>query len=191
MDLLLVRHGLPERSALSADPPLSGEGLDQARRLARWLAAERVDAVFSSPMRRAAQTAEPFAALAGHEVQIRDGIAEFDRDSGAYTPLEDLKREDYAAWKAFVEGGHGQDIAAFQAEVVQALEAVVAAHPGQAVAVFCHGGVINAWTAHVLGMGPRLFFEPGYASLHRYRCARGGQRNLVSLNETAHLRAAP
>jgi probable phosphoglycerate mutase len=49
--------------------------------------------------------------------------------------------------------------------------------------------VINVWTAHVLGMPARLFFEPAYASLHRYLCARSGQRNLVSLNEVAHLKA--
>jgi probable phosphoglycerate mutase len=45
--------------------------------------------------------------------------------------------------------------------------------------------VINVWAAHVLGMPARLFFEPGYASLHRFLCARGGQRNLLALNERA------
>ncbi len=69
------------------------------------------------------------------------------------------------------------------------LEEIVEAHPGQRVAVFCHGGVINVWTAHVLGMAPRLFFEPGYTSVHRYLCARSGQRNLVALNERFHLTA--
>ena len=68
------------------------------------------------------------------------------------------------------------------------LERLIAAHPSKNIAVFCHGGVINVWTAHILGMEPRLFFEPAYTSIHRYRCARGGQRNLVSLNEVAHLR---
>jgi probable phosphoglycerate mutase len=48
--------------------------------------------------------------------------------------------------------------------------------------------VINVWTAHILGMQPRLFFEPAYASVHRYLCARSGQRNLVSLNDVGHLR---
>ena len=54
--------------------------------------------------------------------------------------------------------------------------------------MFCHGGVINVWTAHVLSMTPRLFFEPDYTSIHRFMCARSGQRNVVSLNERAHLR---
>jgi probable phosphoglycerate mutase len=56
------------------------------------------------------------------------------------------------------------------------------------VAVFCHGGVINMWTAHVLGMAPRVFFEADYTSINRFVCARQGQRSVVSLNERAHLR---
>ena len=85
-------------------------------------------------------------------------------------------------------GGQGADVAQFQKTVVTALEDIVVRHPSKNVAVFCHGGVINVWTAHVLGMTPRLFFEPGYTSVHRYLCARSGERNLVSLNDLAHLR---
>ncbi|WP_293907201.1 histidine phosphatase family protein [Phenylobacterium sp.] len=190
MELILVRHGLPERRDDTADPPLSAEGHDQARRVAAWLAEEAVDAVYASTMQRAKQTAEPFAAQAGHRVTCHDGICEFDRDAGAYVPMEVLKREDYAAWLRMGTGEHKVDIASFQATVVETLEALVQAHPGQRVVVFCHGGVINVWTAHVLGMAPRLFFEPDYTSVHRYMCARSGQRNVVSLNERAHLRAA-
>jgi probable phosphoglycerate mutase len=188
MELLLVRHGLPERSDHSSDPPLSPVGWDQARRVARWLGRERIGAVVSSPMKRAMQTAEPFAAEAGHAVAAEPGIVEFGRDSRVYIPMEELKRDDYAAWTRFVSRSRGEQIAAFHATVVEALECVVARHPGQSVAVFCHGGVINVWTAYVLGMAPRLFFEPDYTSVHRYLCASTGQRNLVSLNERAHLR---
>jgi probable phosphoglycerate mutase len=188
MELILIRHGLPERSADTADPPLSEVGHEQARRVGAALAAERIDAVFASTMRRAVQTAEPFAAIGGHEIVTHDGVVEFDRDSGSYTPLEVLKQEDYEAWKAFVQGGGDAGMAGFQKTVVEALEAVIEAHRGRTVAVFCHGGVINVWTAHVLGMAPRLFFEPRYASVHRYLCAGTGERNLVCLNDTAHLR---
>ena len=71
--------------------------------------------------------------------------------------------------------------------MVHALENIIAEHPRKNVAVFCHGGVINVWTAHVLAMPPRLFFEPAYASIHRYLCARSGERNLVGLNTVDHL----
>jgi probable phosphoglycerate mutase len=57
MELILIRHGLPDRSEESADPPLSLEGLEQAQSVARWLAPEQVHAVFASTMRRAVQTA--------------------------------------------------------------------------------------------------------------------------------------
>ena len=188
MELILVRHGLPERSGETSDPPLSDEGHDQAAAVARWLAAERVDAIWSSPMKRAIQTAEPFARHTGHTLRHHEGIAEFDRHSGEYVPMEQLKAENYEAWKAFVDGGLDVDMAGFQAEVVAALEQLIAEHAGQRIAVFCHGGVINVWAAHVLGTPPRLFFEPAYTSIHRFMCARSGQRNVLSLNETAHLR---
>jgi len=189
MELLLIRHGLPVRSDASADPPLSPEGEAQALAVASRLTGEPIDAVFASTMRRAVQTAEPFATAAGHALKLHEGVVEYDRGAGTYVPMEVLKREDYPRWKAFVDGGYGVDIEAFQKTVVAALEEIIASHPGKNVAVFCHGGVINVWTAHILGMAPRLFFEPAYASFHRYLCARSGQRNLVSLNDVAHLKA--
>jgi probable phosphoglycerate mutase len=189
MELILIRHGRPERSAESSDPPLDASGQDQARRVGSALARERIDAVVSSTMRRAVQTAQPYAASAGLAIEQHGDLVEWDRDAGSYTPMEVLKRENYPAWQAFVERGQdaGQ-LALFQQTVVAALEGIIAGRPGRRVAVFCHGGVINVWTAHILEMRPRLFFEPHYASIHRYLCASTGQRNLVSLNDTAHLR---
>ena len=190
MELILIRHGLPVRSRETSDPPLSDEGHEQARRVAAWLSRERIDVVASSTMRRAVQTAEPFAALAGRDIETHDGVVEFDRNAGSYVPMEELKRDNYEGWKRFVARGRDPgSIAAFQKTVVETLEGIIAANRGRRVAVFCHGGVINVWTAHVLEMTPRLFFEPQYASVHRYLCAGTGQRNLFSLNETAHLRA--
>jgi probable phosphoglycerate mutase len=188
MDLIVIRHGLPHRDETTSDPPLTDTGHEQARRAAAWIADERIDAVYSSPMKRAVETAEAFTALTGQEIQLDEGIVEFDRGTGQYVPMEELKRTDYEAWLRFVHGGYNMDIHAFQHAVVTSMEAIVAANKGKRVAVFCHGGVINVWTAHVLGMEARLFFEPVYTSLHRYLCASSGQRNIVSLNETAHLR---
>ena len=193
MELILVRHALPERqqvSSGSADPPLSSLGLQQAAKAAQWLAAQKLDTVYSSPMLRAKQTAQAYTALSGHALQFHEGIAEFDRHTSSYIPMEELKRTDYPAWKAFVEGRYNEevDILAFQDTVVRALESIIARHQGERVVVFCHGGVINVWAAHVLQMLPRLFFEPQYTSIHRFLCARTGERNVVSLNETAHLR---
>jgi probable phosphoglycerate mutase len=194
MELILVRHALPERQHVAtgtADPALSAAGHDQAAKVAHWLSAETIDTVFSSPMLRAKQTAQAYVDLSGHPIQFHAGLVEFDRHTSSYIPMEELKRTDYAAWKAFVDGRYNAevDILAFQDAVVRALEFIIARHQSERVAVFCHGGVINVWAAHVLKMVPRLFFEPYYTSIHRFLCARSGERNVVSLNETAHLRS--
>jgi probable phosphoglycerate mutase len=188
MELILIRHGRPERSHATSDPVLSPLGHEQAVRVARWLKDEPVNAVWSSTMRRAVQTAEPFAAAAGHTIREHAGIVEFDQASAMYIPTEELKRENFALWQQMATGAHGVDMKAFQARVVAGMEEIVAAHPGHRVAVFCHGGVINMWATHVLGMEPRIFFEADYTSINRFVCARSGERSMASLNERAHLR---
>ena len=82
----------------------------------------------------------------------------------------------------------GVDVALFRRTVAAALERIVAVHAGGRVAVVCHGGVVNAWAAHVLGLEPTLFFQPAYTSVSRFLAASTGERSLLSLNETAHLR---
>jgi probable phosphoglycerate mutase len=193
MDLIIVRHGLPETVVREdggpADAPLSDTGHDQARRVAEWLRRERIDAVYSSPLRRARQTAGPLAELLGHEIQVHEGVAEYDRDSAAYVPLEDLKRDNYEEWsRRMKEKAFADDPEAFRNEVVEAMEEIIGANRGRRVAVFCHGGVINAWGSHVMGTRHVFFFDPTYTSVNRFMAASTGERSVISLNETAHLR---
>jgi len=54
--------------------------------------------------------------------------------------------------------------------------------------VVCHGGVINAWVSHLIGLERVFLFEPGYTSVSRFFAASSGHRTLASLNEAAHLR---
>ncbi len=194
MELILIRHGLPVReeneTGAPADPPLSEEGRVQAEAVALWLAAERVDALYASPLRRARETAEPLARAAGLRVDIEPGVIELDHESERYIPLEELKQEDPEAWRAMLtaEGYGGVDLPAFRRRVVASLEAMVERHPGSRIAVACHGGVVNAWASHLLGLAEPLFFEPAYTSVSRFLAASSGERSIRSLNETGHLR---
>ena len=197
MELLLIRHGLPLRvvnqDGTPADPPLSEIGSDQARRVARWLGDSEVHRIYASPLVRARETAAPLAEGLGLEVEIEPGIAEFDAESELYIPMEELKRTDYARWREFVSGGYAPELEflAFHDVVVKSIECIIDANSGRRVAVFCHGGVINCWAAHVLGMSPRLFVDVTYTSVNRFMAASSGERSLVSLNETAHLGDVP
>ena len=194
MELLLVRHGEPERIVEAdgpADPPLQPRGREQAERLAAWLVPERLDAVWSSPLRRALETAEPVARAHGIEVVVDDELAEFDREATSYIPYEELKATRDERFLAMVEGrldDYTVDPATFQAGVVAAVERIIETNPGRVVAVVCHGGVINAYIGHVLGISRILWFLPGYTSISRVIAARTGERSVATLNEGGHLR---
>ncbi len=194
MHLLLIRHALPvrvESASGPADPELAPLGWEQAGRLAAWLLAEPVDAVCSSPLRRAVQTAEPLAEATRHPVQIVDGLSEWDRDSSSYVPIEELRAANDPMWKSLAAGAlHelGVDGPSFQARVVAAVDGIAARHPDQVVAVVCHGGVLNAYLSAVLGLDRVLFFPPDYTCINRVQVGRSGRRLLRTLNETPHLR---
>ena len=194
MELILIRHGLPlrvEREAgCPADPPLSEKGQAQAAAVGAWLAEEKIDKIYSSPLRRAHETAQPLAERIGASIELEPRVAEFDRDSETYVPLEELKLLDYERWLQFMKQGYpdGLDLEQFRQDVVESLGEIASAHAGQCVAVFCHGGVINTLAADFIGLGLKLFFNPFYTSISRFLISAGGVRSVRSLNECAHLR---
>jgi probable phosphoglycerate mutase len=193
MQLLLIRHALPVRiedAEGPADPELSEIGRQQAERLAEWLVGETVDAVWSSPLRRARETAAPLAARLGLEVVIDEDLAEFDREADFYIPMEELKAEGDPRWQQMVDGTWSTEVEAqaFEVGVAAAMERVIAANPGRNVAVVCHGGVINAYLADVLGLADPMFFYPAYTGISRVMAARSGERSIATVNEAGHLR---
>jgi probable phosphoglycerate mutase len=56
--------------------------------------------------------------------------------------------------------------------------------------VVCHGGVINCYLSHVIGLEHEAlgFFYPNYTSIHRVAASSRGHRSVVTINETSHLR---
>jgi len=196
VQLLLIRHALPVRLELvegPADPELAEVGIGQAERLAAWLAVESIDALYTSPLARAVQTGAPVAQLTGLEPTVVDGLAEWDRDSSAYIPIEELQAANDPVWQLLASGNHddlaelGIDPAAFRERVVSTIDGLAAAHRGERIAVVCHGGVINTYIATVLGLDRMLFFSPDYTSISRIMIG-AGVRSIGTLNETPHLR---
>jgi len=193
MELILIRHGLPEKvinqDGTPADPPLSEEGLKQAELVADWLEHEQIDRLYSSPMRRAVQTAEPLAKSKGLEIELREGVAEYDRNADLYIPVEQMKELDYDRWKKLMTGEIvDANFPEFAQAVVSALEAIVDENRGKRVAVACHGGVVNVWTSHVIGFEAKMFFNPNYTSINRFMAASSGEKSVISLNEHHHLK---
>lgn len=189
-ELLLIRHGLPLAGVF--DPRLSPEGTAQAERLAAWLVHEDVDALYSSPYRRARETVAPLERLTGMTATVLDDLREWDTDvSQPYMPPEQIGADDPRA-AALAEGRYEDfvpelDRDAFRARAGRAMDTILDAHPGGRVAVVCHGGITNTYLATVLGLPTMFWFHPDYTSVSRVRRMPGGRIVLHSVNETAHL----
>lgn len=197
MEVILIRHAIPVRREVesgAADPELSADGRMQTQLLTQYLASEQLDAIYASPMLRARQTAAPLAERFGLPVSIDEGIAEYDQHSEWYVPVEELKATNDPRWHELLSGqwtGTHETQDEFHSRVHQSIEKIIANHGSQRVAVVCHGGVINTYVATILGLGnTRGFFYPNYTSIHRIAAARSGERSIVTLNETSHLRGS-
>ena len=190
MELLLIRHALPlriEGGDGPADPDLSEQGHRQAAALAAWLREESIDAVWSSPMRRARQTSAPIEEAFGIEAVIEPELREFDAEESHYIPMEELRGSGDPRWQELIERLGAPEQYAFRDVAAAAVERAVSANPGRRVAVVCHGGVINAYLSTILGIDRPLFFEPAYTSISRVMASKRGERSLVSVNELPHL----
>ena len=121
------------------------------------------------------------------DVEQVDAVAEFDRDEGSYIPIELMKEMDPQRYREVVSYDADERFERFQTEVVAGLTEIAAGNRGRKVAVACHGGVINVWAAHVIGLPPRLFFNPFYTSINRFLIAGTGEQSVLSLNEQSHL----
>lgn len=145
--ILLVRHGETDwnrdrRVQGHTDTPLNEAGRAQARELAGTLAAESFDAVYTSDLARARDTA---AIVAGdHGVELVQLVALRERHFGTWEGLTD---EEVLACHPDARPGHwgdGETPEEMTGRVLAALRSIAAAHPGGTVVVVSHGGPLRA-----------------------------------------------
>ncbi|MDR5832876.1 histidine phosphatase family protein [Caballeronia sp. LZ034LL] len=154
--VLFIRHGETDWNRLKriqghVDIPLSAHGVQQAEQLGARLAREgRLDAVYSSDLQRARQTAQPFADALGLEIRLSEGLRE--RFFGAFQAhdsdeINEKFPAEYIEWQTrdpgFSPPGDGESQRVFYHRVVHAMEPIVAAHAGGRIAVVAHGGVLD------------------------------------------------
>jgi probable phosphoglycerate mutase len=163
---VLVRHAVTEQTGpmLTGRAPgvdLSDDGRRQAKALGERLADAHVAAVYASPIERTAQTAEAIASHHGVEVRELEGVLEADYGEWTGGKLADLAKTEL--WKTVQRAPSrarfpgGESLAEMQGRMVTALEAVVADHPGEIVAVVSHADPIKAAIAHFTGLHLDLF----------------------------------
>ncbi len=151
--ILMARHGETDWNRESrfqghADTTLNDAGRVQARELAERLAAERIAAVYASPLLRALETAEIVAARLGLDVRTVEGLREVDVGSWSgltRTEIEQRFPDGFRRWLALDHGwDDGESYEELGQRVLEALAVLDALHPGERVLVVSHGGPMRA-----------------------------------------------
>jgi broad specificity phosphatase PhoE len=171
----LARHGESDWNAANrfqghSDRPLTELGRRQARALADLVAAADVEAIYSSPLLRALETARIVAARTGLEVTTRDDLREVDTGSWSGLSRTEVKRRFPEGFERWTSGGAGWDDGetydAMGERVLSALRDIAAGHPEGRVLIVSHGGPIRAIQAAAGGM-----------DIHEYRRVRPVEPN--------------
>ncbi len=198
---ILVRHGQTEWNRIEhfrgrVDVPLNDVGLAQAAVTGRRIAAKwQPTAVYTSPLSRAAVTAQAIAAPFDLPVTPLDGLADIHYgDWQGLTPEEararwpDLLHAWYTA-PATVRIPGGESLADLRDRAMAAIRALTSAHADETIVLVSHTVVNRVILLAVLGLGNDRFWR-----LRQDNCAinvfeaEEGDYTLVSMNDTCHLR---
>jgi phosphoserine phosphatase len=159
--ILIARHGESDwnrehRWQGHADRPLTARGREQAQALAERLAHIELDAVWSSDLRRALDTASAVAERQSLDVQATVELREVDVGSWSGLTREEAEErfpDGFRRWRGGFPGWHdGETYEAMADRVLAAVELIAREHEGGRVLVVSHGGPIRALHAAALGL---------------------------------------
>ena len=197
--VLAIRHGETDwnvdgRIQGQLDIPLNAVGQWQVHRLALAVADEGIDAVYSSDLLRAFETAQSVSRGAGQPITTDVGLRE--RGFGVFEGLSFA--EISARWPEQAERWRrrdpdfgaegGETLRDFSARSIATVERLAALHPGQTIAVVSHGGVMDALyraAARVALDAPRSW-QLGNAAINRLLYTPQGF-TLIGWSDTSHL----
>lgn len=206
-DILLIRHGETAWNAVRKlqghlDITLNAEGRRQAKALAAALQSEKLDAIISSDLQRATQTAGEIGRLQGLTPRIDPALRERcfgDFEGRLYSELPEIYPEAYAHWRARDPDFHfpakaddanncGESIREFHQRVIDAIRYHAEQHADKKIALVAHGGVLEC--AYREAMGLPLHAERTItiynASINRFRFFNG-RLELIQWGDTSHL----
>jgi probable phosphomutase (TIGR03848 family) len=193
--LLLIRHALNDWvgkrvAGWTPGVSLNEKGREQAALLAEWLEPVPLEAIYSSPLERAVETAEPIARSHGLEVTESIGESHYGELDGK--PIEEIfKSELWEQWLRHPSRTRfpgAETTYEVQVRVVAALEQILQDYPEGNIAVVSHADPIRVTVAHYIGLPldlvGRIWVSP--ASVTTLRFDDWGPR-LTHLSHTGSL----
>ena len=201
--ILAIRHGetawnVASRIQGHLDIPLSSVGRSQAGQLARALAGrETLEAVFSSDLARALETARIVAEATGAPLATHPGLRErcfgdlqghtFAEIAAAQPDVAERWRRREPEWTP--PGAGGESLLLFKERVMQTMQALAAKNMGKTIAVFTHGGVLDVLyrAATGLGLQDARTWQIGNTAVNRLLWTPDSGLTLVGWADAMHL----
>lgn len=200
MNIFIIRHGesvwnREQRVQGRQDPGLSAKGRQQAHAAARRLKGEGIKVVYSSDLKRAAQTAQMIAEASGARLVPEPRLEEMILGAWQGKTIEEVKRlfpKTYAAWKkapskARIPGWEG--VPRFNSRIKKIFRAIVKENPDSDVCVVTHWGVIAAFFSMVM----KTDFDNFFKTVRIDNCGINkvsfmkGKAIIQCINDTLHL----
>jgi len=200
--LLLIRHGKTRFNSQllmqgKSNIPLSEEGFGQARALGKFLSGERIDRIYSSPLKRAFDTAQAISiSQSGRRIQVTSSPLLIERDFGRF---EGKPLKEWISWREksgrsdYIDKSHkGESQKDVEKRVEKFLKAeILGKNRGKTVAIVSHGNTLRVFISKILRVHPektRPFFT-GNAKFTEIIISeeRGGAPRVYYFNEGAHL----
>lgn len=200
MRLILVRHGetawnKENRVLGHTEIDLNEKGRKQAERLALALKDEKVAAIYSSPLRRARETADEIARFHHLEVVTDDALKELDAGELDGLTFQEMMERYGEFLKEWMKGlpslkmPGGESIAELQQRAWPAVERIVSDHPDGVVTLVNHSFAIVSIVSKALGMSLANFrrLRLNIASITIINFGKRGT-SLLLFNDTCHLK---
>ncbi len=198
--LWLARHGLTDwntqgRFQGQSDIPLNPVGRAQADALAGRLASQHIDAIYTSDLQRAGETARRIAAYHPDlTVQVDARLREvvFGEWEGlTYTEIEQRSPQSLQIWMSdlfdFTPPG-GESLRGLAERTRQAWSEILEAHPQQVVLIVAHGGPLQLLICHALGLPPNQYWQFHLSTAALSQVSVYPQGAILNLfNDTSHI----
>jgi probable phosphoglycerate mutase len=193
----LIRHAETDAvgktvSGRLPDVHLNSNGRRQAELLAQALARVPLASIYTSPLERALETAEPLARARNLNIRTCEAVNELDFAEWAGKPWSELdplpEWQRFNAVRSLAPAAGGELMLDVQARIVRELECMRRRHPDQHVAIVSHADILKAAIAHVAGIPIDLFqrIEISPASFSTITLAEHGPK-ILRLNQTVEL----
>jgi len=197
--LYLIRHGETDANAAgvwqgSTDSSLNSRGLAQARALARRIARAQlpISVIYSSPLRRARQTAEAIAAaLDDIPIVLDAGLAEYRLGEWEGLTYEQLQKEkrlwDHIAEDPDFSPPQGESPRQFALRLLNSFQTIVRENQGKTVAVVGHGGALATALSLILDQDGSTWKQYQTLNASLSKLTYDPAPRLVFLSDVAHL----